>query len=72
MIITIIGITLAWIIVGLWGFIYWWTTEYDLTMSEIFILIIGALMGPMSWLAGYIIHGKPKDKSKILVKKRWN
>jgi hypothetical protein len=46
-----------WFLSGVLGFHYWWTTEEDFTASDIIpAIIIGAGMGPFSWIAGYYIH----------------
>lgn len=56
MVTVIILALLIWLILGASGFIYWWTTEYDLETGEIPILIVVSLIGPLSWGVGYLIH----------------
>ena len=68
---TLIIIIITWVLCGVFGFIYWWTTEYDLTVNEIHLIIFSACMGPISLIVGYIVHKKPLNKmlKKILFKK---
>jgi hypothetical protein len=65
---------LAWWIIGVCGYIYWWTREFDLKVSDApFSMIIGLTLGPITWIAGFAIHGNTiicKDRDKILIKKR--
>lgn len=57
---------LIWLVLGSSGFIYWWTSQHDLTIYQLPLILGTALMGPFSWLFGYFIHGK----SPVIVKKR--
>lgn len=67
--IIIVLIAILWIAFGLWGFIYWWTTEYDLDISNLIFGIIISVIGPGTWLMGWIVHS-PEHKSRVLIKKR--
>ena len=64
--------TIIWYIIGISSFIYWWTTDYDLELNVSLILglIIIGLVGPIAFLIGYSIHGKPNPKAIVLIKKR--
>jgi len=59
-----------WLAIGLWGFIYWWTTEYDLELSNLFIGIIISTIGPGAWVLGWIVHSKNKNKKIVIMEKR--
>lgn len=59
----------AWWIIGFAGFIYWWTKDYDFTLREMSMAVAAGIIGPFSWLAGWIIHGN-YDSSKIIKHKR--
>lgn len=66
-------ILVAWVLSGSASFVYWWTTENDLTVSDILgSLGIGLLIGPFAYVAGWLIHGKPSENSKpfVVMKKR--
>lgn len=67
----LIAFILLWIISGSSGFIYWWTTEFDLKASEIPMCIFSGLIGPLSWILGYFIHDKNENGTpKIIFRKR--
>jgi hypothetical protein len=61
---------MIWSILGISGFIFWWTTELDYTTDflTLFITFICGLIGPFSWILGYLIHGAKNPK--ILIKRR--
>lgn len=57
-----------WFILGVSGFIFWWTAQHNLTIGELmFSVLPGITLGPFAWIVGYFIHG---DRSKILIEKR--
>ena len=56
----------VWYVVGFASFVYWWTTEYDFTYSELVTASLVAVLGPITWLCGQHIHGEPRP----LIKKR--
>lgn len=58
---------ISWLLIGISGVIYWWTTEYDYTLDEIPFTLIGSILGPITWIIGWTVHGK---SSYILIKKR--
>jgi hypothetical protein len=43
--------------IGAGSFIYWWTTDWDLTTNEIPLIFISLLIGPLAWPIGRDIHG---------------
>ena len=59
-----------WYIIGVAGFIYWWTTDQDLTTSTIPIALLVGITGPMSWVFGWLIHGR--NPPRVLLKARHN
>lgn len=60
----------VWWIVGTAGFIFWWTSEWDLESSDIgHGLMIGLFGGPTTWIMGYFIH-RDETKPRVLIKKR--
>lgn len=66
MIYLLLGI--AWYLVGMASFVYWWTSEYDLETNQLFTIFIAGLVGPFSFLIGWIIHGK--HTNKVIFRKR--
>ena len=73
--IIVLGI-LAWWIIGVCGYIYWWTREFDLTVSDAcWGMLMGLISGPIVWIAGFAMHinttMRPwKNRDKILIKKK--
>lgn len=65
----VLGI-LAWYFVGMAGFVYWWTTEFDFTSDQILVMLTVGIMGPFSWLVGMDIHSEKKFNPKIFIKRR--
>lgn len=67
-----IVICIIWFISGAASFIYWWTTEADLTWDQLPLVVGGGLFGPLSFLVGWCVHGNGlfKNKDGVLFKKR--
>lgn len=66
----IIVVVITWWTIGATGFAYWWTTEFDLTSTDIpAMLFIGLFCGPLTWLMGRSVHGDPVT-SKTLINRR--
>jgi hypothetical protein len=59
---------LLWYLMGVGSFVYWWTSEYDLTIDQTPMMLMAGFGGPISFLMGWSIHGK--DSDKVLFKKR--
>lgn len=36
----------VWYVLGLWGFIWWWTQDNDLTSSDTLLMLWAGLVGP--------------------------
>jgi hypothetical protein len=48
---------LAWLLSGFAGFVFWWTHDYPLTREHLPIGMGVSLVGPFTWLIGWVIHG---------------
>lgn len=59
-----------WWFVGVLGFIYWWTTENDLTGLSLLGSFCAGFMGPVTWICGYFIYSKDDFITKVFIKKR--
>ena len=66
----IIILCMVYYVSGISGFIYWWTTDYDLDLIKFLFSFYLGLAGPFTWLAGWCIHGKPISKTIIIKKKK--
>lgn len=65
----IIALMIIWFLSGAFSYIYWWTTEYDFTTSEIPVVIIMGFTGILAFGIGWMVQGK-KRRAKILIKQR--
>ena len=67
-------ILVAWVLSGLGSFVYWWTTEHDLTLSGLMgFLLFGVLVGPLAYIIGWVVHGDTSDNKRepfVVIKKR--
>lgn len=61
-------IAIAWYAIGYLCFIYHWTRDSDLSVTDAFFGLIPALLGPIAFVTGFFIHGD--SGSKVLLKKR--
>ena len=61
----IIILIVLWWSIGLAGFIFWWTKDFDLTASDLSIGFIAGFLGILAWLIGAMLHGNLKDKTII-------
>ena len=68
MILTILGIVIYYAI-GVYGFIYWWTMEFDLNHEDLLLTALAGMLGPLTWLVGWAVHAKTPDKTIIKRKK---
>jgi len=64
--IIIILCVIAWYVIGVLGFIYWWTTDFDYTLEELGLSLAMGLGGPLIWIIGFSIH----KKSSVIIKSR--
>lgn len=58
---------IVWFVIGVFGVIFWWTKEMDFTTNEIPLAAFGGILGPASWIIGWMVHG---DSDTILVKSK--
>ncbi len=61
--------SLAWWASGTWGFIYWWTNEFDLKSNDLVFGLFMGYLGPVAWLVGHGIHGRT-NPSRVLKARR--
>jgi hypothetical protein len=57
--------------IGVLGFVFWWTKQFDLTTEHIPVIIAVGFIGPLSFLMGWLIHGGTTNHV-VLFKKRTN
>ena len=55
-----------WLLSGVAGFIFWYTKDTDFKTTHILPALLVGIIGPISWVVGYMIYGK----GKTLIKKR--
>lgn len=65
-------VIVSWWVVGVAGFVFWWTKEFDFTFGcDILMSCIVGIAGPVSWVIGYLVHGQPHEFiPKVMIKKR--
>ncbi len=70
--VTVILITCIWYVIGVSGFVFWWTTEFDLEASYIFIALILGTLGVATWIIGWLVHSDHTNtqKPQVLIKRR--
>jgi len=44
----------VWYLIGIVGFIYWWTKVYVYTIRDIGLSLYAGLIGPLAWVTGYL------------------
>lgn len=54
----IILMLLGYYLIGLFGFIYWWKTEFNLLRKDFYVGLFISIIGPLTWIMGYFIHKK--------------
>lgn len=59
---------ILWFLTGACSFIYWWTKTFNFTTSDLPLALLSGLMGPISFLIGFKIHGS--HNPAIILKKR--
>lgn len=58
----------GWSAGGVAGFVYWWTSEWDMETDDLLVaLIAGLALGPLTWIVGRLLHG---DRVVVVVKRR--
>ena len=64
-------VIVSWWVVGASGFVFWWTKDYNLELVDVLLGCFAGIVGPISWVFGYSIHGRShKFKSKVIIEKR--
>jgi len=53
------ALIVIWYLIGVCSFIFWWTTEHDLRVGDFLLALLVGTFGPVAFIMGYIIHGKP-------------
>lgn len=67
--IAIIIFLCVWYVLGVSGWIYWWTKDYDVELLDVFVALLSGFSGPLAWIGGWRIHGK-HEKPIVLIKRR--
>lgn len=62
--------TIIWFIIGYKSFVYWWTKDNDYVTSDIPVALIMGIFGPITFIAGWFIHGDPIFTSDRLIKRK--
>jgi hypothetical protein len=62
---------LIWFVVGALSFIFWWTKDFDLTSNNIPSLLVSALIGPLAFYNGWLVHiQKNFGTPRVLMKRK--
>lgn len=62
----------AWLAFGALSFVFWWTTCHKYEATEIPLTVMAAIMGPLSWWAGWFIHAKHTGRTFFGTKRKVN
>lgn len=57
-----------WWLLGVLGFIYWWTSEYDLELVDAVFSVFVGMLGPLSFIIGFFIHSP--SINKVIIPRR--
>jgi len=61
---------IIWYMLGVAGFIYWWTKDNCLSLLTLLVALTAfGLAGPITWPMGWLIHGD-FDGDRIILKRR--
>jgi len=61
---------IIWFLAGMFSFYYWWTSDHDLVLDHVPVMLFAGFLGFFSWPLGWSIHGKTSHKNTVLFKKR--
>ena len=61
--------SIAWYLIGIFSFIYWWTKDNDFTINDLPKMFVMGIYGPFAIIIGYFIHS---DSNKVIFKKQSN
>lgn len=65
-----IGLGLWWVS-GVASFCFWWTREFDLIVSNLWTAAFVGLMGPIAFILGWLISGRPSNRPPfVLIRSR--
>lgn len=56
-----------WWISGVSGFCFWWTREFDLTLSGLWLAGLVGVMGPGTFIYGWLVMGPPATRPPIVL-----
>lgn len=63
-------IVIAWLFIGGYAFVWWWTKELDVTTSELPILTLYALLGPVTLIGIACLLVITNSSEKVIFKKK--
>jgi hypothetical protein len=66
----IVFLMVLWWVAGTASFIYWWTSELDLTVGAGMGSLVVGFLGPVAFFMGWLIHGKSSQSTTVLMKAR--
>lgn len=66
---TALLIIVLWWAIGTASFIYWWTSEFDLTVCSGIGSLFAGSVGPIAFFIGWCIHGEARLPT-VLMKAR--
>ncbi len=63
-----------WYFIGVHSFIYWQTKIYDIRVSNMPLILLCGISGPITYIVGWSLHGEPLDLNKynIIIFKKNN
>jgi hypothetical protein len=52
----ILLVFIAWYLMGIASFLFWWSREFNIITNDLFMSLIVGVLGPTAWMLGYIMH----------------
>lgn len=65
----IAAIIVFWYVLGIAGFVYWWTHDWNLEIRDLGLAAMAGTLGPFAWVAGWCLHA-PQKQSRVIIHKR--
>ena len=65
-------LVVGWFALGASGFIFWWTKDYDLMVTDVPSIAIISVLGVFAWVIGFFLHGPMRNNDRVLIRKRHN
>ena len=59
-----------WYLTGFAGFVFWYTKDHNVDIGGLLLGLLVCLMGPFTWIVGWVIHGDMPTGDRIYFKKR--